>query len=280
MPIKKFKPTTPGQRFKSVLRSTEISQGNSPHRRLTKGLMNKAGRNNAGRISVRRRGGGHKRLYRTIDFKRDKWDIPAKVESIEYDPNRSANIALVCYKDGERRYIIAPQSLQVGQTILSVKEAVSKKIEVDPGNAAPLMVIPTGTDVHNIELQIGKGAQMARSAGSFATISGRDKDYTLLKLPSGEVRRVNNKCMAVIGTVGNAEHNLVSLGKAGRSRWLRKRPKVRGVAMNPIDHPHGGGEGKSSGGRHPVTPWGKPTKGKKTRKVRKISNRFILSSRK
>jgi large subunit ribosomal protein L2 len=221
---------------------------------------------------VRRRGGGHKRRYRIIDFRRDKMNIPATVETIEYDPNRSANIARVCYADGARAYIIAPQGLQVGQKIIS-----GEKVEIEVGNAAPIGNLPIGANVHNIELTLGRGGQLARSAGSSAIITGRDGDYTIVKLPSGEARKIHSRCMATIGIVGNHEHELVSIGKAGRSRWLGRRPRVRGVAMNPIDHPLGGGEGKTSGGRHPVTPWGKPTRGKKTRNRRKPSERFILS---
>ena len=276
MPVKKYNPTSPGVRFKTVVHSGEITtKKNAPLSSLTKGLSKKAGRNHHGRITVRRRGGGHKRLYRMVDFHRNKKDIPARVESIEYDPNRSANIALLLYADGERRYIIAPKGLQKDQRIIS-----SDQVEVEKGNTSPVGNIPVGSDVHNIELKPGKGGQLARSAGSFATISGHDKGYTLMKLPSGEVRKIDSKCLATIGTVGNAEKELTKIGKAGRNRWLGKRPKVRGVAMNPVDHPHGGGEGKSSGGRHPVTPWGKPTKGKKTRSIKKSSSRFIVSRRK
>ena len=275
MPVKKYNPTSPGVRFKTVIHSDETTKKkNTPFVSLTKGLSKKAGRNNHGRITVRRRGGGHKRLYRIVDFIRDKKDISAKVESIEYDPNRSANIALLLYADGERRYIIAPRGLKKDQKVVR-----SDKVDIEVGNASPIGNIPVGSDIHNIELKRGKGGQLARSAGSFAKISGHDKGYTLIKLPSGEVRKVDSKCIATIGIVGNTERELVKIGKAGRNRWLGKRPKVRGVAMNPVDHPHGGGEGKSSGGRHPVTPWGKPTKGKKTRSVRKDSNKFIVSRR-
>ena len=272
MAIKRFNPGTPSQRWKTTIRSEDITT-NEPYKPLLAPMKESGGRNNYGRITVRRRGGGHKRRYRIIDFvRRDKMGIPAKVETIEYDPNRSANIALVCYRDGERRYILAPQGLKVGTSILA-----DNKVENEPGNTAPIGQIPVGSNVHNIELQIGKGGQMARSAGTFAVISGRDGEYTVIKLPSGEVRKVHSRCLATIGIVGNGEHELVSLGKAGRSRWLGIRPSVRGVAMNPIDHPLGGGEGRSSGGRHPVTPWGKPTRGKKTRNKRKNSERFILS---
>ncbi len=275
MALKRFKPTTPSQRFKTVFKSDDIAGDISPHKPLLVGLRKKAGRNNQGKITMRRRGGGHKRRYRIIDFVRNKYDITAKVESIEYDPNRNANIALLCYVDGERRYIIAPHGLEIGQTLVS-----STKVDINVGNASPVGNIPIGTNVHNIELRRGKGGQMARSAGTFATITSHDKGYTLLKLPSGESRRIKSECYAVIGVVGNAQYNLITIGKAGRSAWMGKRPKVRGVAMNPIDHPHGGGEGKTSGGRHPVTPWGKITKGKKTRKLHKRSNSLIISSRK
>ena len=278
MAIKRYKPITPTQRFKTVNKSDEITQSdNNPLKSLVVGARKSAGRNNYGRITSRRRGGGHKKLYRVIDYlRRDKIDIPAVVESIEYDPNRSANIALLCYKDGERRYIISPKGIKVGQKVYSSLE----RVELEVGNAAPLKSIPVGTTVHNIEMYPGRGAQLVRSAGSFATISGTDKDYVILKFPSGEVRKIHGDCFAVVGIVGNLEHNQVKIGKAGRNRWLGKRPKVRGVAMNPIDHPHGGGEGKTAAGRHPVSPWGKLTKGKKTRNVRKVSSRLILSRRK
>ncbi|MES0490751.1 MAG: 50S ribosomal protein L2 [Leptospirales bacterium] len=273
MAIKRFKPVTPTQRFKTVVKSEQITCS-VPHKPLLSGLSEKAGRNNQGKITVRRRGGGHKQKYRLIDFARNKTGIPAKVETIEYDPNRTALIALLCYTDGERRYIVAPLGLKVGQIIVA-----DQKVEIEPGNTAPIGNLPIGTNVHNVELVIGKGGQMARSAGTFATISGHDKEYVIIKLPSGEVRRVHGKCLATVGIVSNGEKELVTLGKAGRSRWLGRRPKVRGVAMNPVDHPLGGGEGRSSGGRHPVTPWGKPTKGKKTRNKRKVSGRFIISRR-
>lgn len=274
MAVKKFKPNTPTQRFKTVIVSEDITTS-EPYRPLTKGKKRISARNNKGRITVRRRGGGHKRLYRIVDFKRNKIDIPATVETIEYDPNRSANIALVCYADGERRYILAPKNLKVGQKIIT-----SEKAEIEIGNTLSLEIIPLGTNVHNVELQIGRGGQIVRSAGNSANISGRDGDYTLLKLPSGEVRKIHNRCKATIGVIGNHEHELRVLGKAGRSRWLGRRPKVRGVVMNPVDHPHGGGEGKTSGGRHPVTPWGKPTKGKKTRNYKKQSTKYIVKRRK
>lgn len=271
MPIKRFRPKTPTLRYKTVLQSDEVTES-TPHKPLLKFLKETAGRNNQGRITSRRRGGGHKRRYRVIDFRRNKLGIPATVETIEYDPNRSANIALVCYADGARSYIIAPQGLKVGQKIIS-----ADKVEIEVGNAAPIGTLPIGANVHNIELTLGRGAQLARSAGAFAIISGRDGEYTIIKLPSGETRKVHNRCIATIGIVGNHEHELVSIGKAGRSRWLGLRPRVRGVAMNPVDHPLGGGEGKTSGGRHPVSPWGKPTRGKKTRNKRKTSERFIVS---
>lgn len=270
--IKKYKPTTNSQRFKTTIKNDDISNA-KPYKPLVGGEKRSSGRNNQGTITIRRRGGGHKKKYRTIDFKRAKLEIPAKVESIEYDPNRTAFIALVCYLDGERRYVIAPDGLKVGESIISS----NSNVEVRPGNSALLKNIPIGTNVHNIEMQIGKGGAIARSSGSFATISGVDGDYIIIKLPSGESRKIHGQCRATIGIVSNSERELLSLGKAGRSRWLGKRPKVRGVAMNPVDHPLGGGEGRSSGGRHPVSPWGKLTKGKKTRNKRKVSERFILS---
>jgi len=273
MAIKRFKPITPTQRFKSVIQHENLSNV-EPYKPLTVKVHDRAGRSSNGQISVRRRGGGHKRRYRIIDFNRDKLNIEGKVETIEYDPNRTAHIALVCYVDGERRYILAPNGLKVGDKILS-----HDKIEIEPGNSAPLEFIPIGTNIHNIELTLGKGGQLARSAGTFATISGRDGKYTIIKLPSGEVRKVNGRCRATVGVVSNGEHELLSLGKAGRSRWLGLRPKVRGVAMNPVDHPLGGGEGKTSGGRHPVSPWGKPTKGKKTRNKRKTTSKYIITRR-
>jgi len=274
MAIKRFKPTTPTQRFKTVIRVDGIKE-NEPYKALVSGTYDKAGRNNNGRITVRRRGGGHKRKYREIDFLRDKKGVPGRVESIEYDPNRTALIALICYSDGERRYIIAPEGLKSGQTIIA-----NEKVDNEPGNTAPIGNLPIGTNIHNIEMVLGRGGQIARSAGSFATISGRDKGYTIIKAPSGEVRKINDNCKATVGIVSNGEHELLSIGKAGRSRWLGRRPKVRGVVMNPVDHPHGGGEGKTSGGRHPVTPWGKKTKGKKTRNKRKSGTNFIISRRK
>ncbi|MBN1699506.1 MAG: 50S ribosomal protein L2 [Spirochaetales bacterium] len=281
MGIKKYKPHTAGMRYKTGLTFEEVTT-TRPEKNLSKGMAFNAGRDTNGRISVRRKGGRHKRKYRYIDFKRDKYSadeamksIPGKIVSIEYDPNRSANIALVHYVDGDKRYILAPKGLKVGMVIQSGNDA-----PLEIGNALPLEKIPLGMNVHNIELQYGKGGQLSRSAGTSATIAAKEGDYVTIKLPSGEMRMVFRKCFATIGEVGNEDHMNVSLGKAGRSRWMGKRPKVRGVAMNPIDHPHGGGEGKSSGGRHPVTPWGVPTKGYKTRKKRKNSTRFIVKRRK
>jgi len=245
-----------------------------PEKSLVRPLHKKAGRNSRGVITVRHRGGGHKRKYRVIDFKRDKFDIPAKVSSIEYDPNRSAFIALIQYADGDKRYILAPQGLKVGTEIVAGPDA-----PVRPGNALPLSRIPLGSTVHNVELNPGHGGQLARSAGSEVQLLGRDEGRAQLRLPSGEIREVPVECTATIGQVGNTEHGNIVLGKAGRARWLGRRPKVRGVVMNPVDHPHGGGEGKSSGGRHPVTPWGKPTKGYKTRKRKKSSDSWILRRR-
>lgn len=274
MGIKKYKPVTAGTRFKTGLTFEEITK-DKPEKSLTKGSAFSSGRDGAGRISVRRRGGGHKRRYRVVDFRRGKTGVPGKVASIEYDPNRSANIALINYADGEKCYIIAPEGLSVGSTVLSGPDA-----PLETGNALPLERIPLGMIVHNIELQLGKGGQLARSAGTGASIAAKEGDYVTLKLPSGEMRMVFKKCYATLGTVGNEEHMNVTLGKAGRARWLGRRPKVRGVAMNPHDHPHGGGEGKSSGGRHPVSPTGVPTKGYKTRKKRKLSSKFIVKRRK
>ena len=273
MGIRKYKPATASTRFKSVLDFSGLS-GDKPPRALVDSAPYKAGRNNAGRISVRRKGGRHKRRYRIIDFKRNKGGVPGEVASIQYDPNRSANIALIKYRDGDYRYILSPDGLEIGMPIMDGPEAA-----VRIGNAMPLKHIPPGTTVHNVEMQPGRGGQMVRSAGGFATVAGVDGVYVSLKLPSGELRKVHHTCQATIGTVGNKEANLISIGKAGRARWLGRRPKVRGVVMNPVDHPHGGGEGKTSGGRHPVTPWGKPTKGAKTRKRHKPSDKFILQRR-
>jgi large subunit ribosomal protein L2 len=272
--IKKYKPLTPSLRFKTSLTFDEITK-KVPEKALTRGKPSNAGRGAGGRIAVRRKGGGHKRKYRTIDFRRDKIGIPGKVIAIEYDPNRSSLIALVVYKDGEKRYILAPEGLNVGKTVLSGPDAV-----FEPGNALPLEKIPLGMMIHNIEINLGRGGQIVRSAGTSAMIVAKEGLYVTVRLPSGEMRRVNHKCYATIGELGNKDHMNVSLGKAGRSRWLGRRPKVRGTAMNPVDHPHGGGEGKTKGGRHPVSPWGQPTKGYKTRKKRKTSSRFIVKRRK
>ena len=272
MALKSYKPNTPGQRG-LVLVSRESLWSGKPEKTLTVGLSKSGGRNNKGRVTARRRGGGHKRLYRMIDFKRNHFEIPAKVERIEYDPNRSAFIALLLYNDGKKSYILAPQRLAVGDTVVS-----SAKADIKPGNALPLANIPVGTIIHNVELKPGKGGQIARSAGTYVQLVGRDQSYSILRLNSGEQRMTRSECMATIGAVSNPDNKNIKLAKAGRSRWLGRRPSVRGVAMNPIDHPHGGGEGKTSGGRHPVTPWGKPTKGKKTR-TNKTTDRLILRSR-
>lgn len=275
MAIKTFRPTTPGLRHRVQVVNDALSVGNEPLKNLTSGKKQKAGRASNGRISMRHRGGGHKRKYREIDWKRDKFGVPGKVASIEYDPNRSANIALVNYVDGEKRYIIAPQGMLVGQSVMSGPDA-----SINVGNAMPLESIPVGFTVHNVELTLGKGGQIARSAGSGALIVGSDGDYITLKLPSNELRLVFKKCIATIGAVGNEDHMNQRFGKAGRIRWLGKRPKVRGVAMNPVDHPHGGGEGRGKGYKQPVTPWGQPCKGYKTRDPHKPSNRFIVKRRK
>ncbi|MBN1464355.1 50S ribosomal protein L2 [candidate division KSB1 bacterium] len=272
MALKSFKPNTPGQRFKTVNSFAEITEKTAEKSLLTP-LNKTGGRNNKGRMTARRRGGGHKRKYRIIDFKRDKFDVPAKVASIQYDPNRSAFIALLNYVDGEKRYIIAPNGLKVGDTLLSGEQP-----EIRIGNSMPLSNIPLGTTIHNVELKAGKGGQIARGAGMGVQLMAREKNYATLKLPSGEVRLVRAECRATIGQVGNLDHENITIGKAGRARWLGRRPKVRGVAMNPVDHPMGGGEGKSSGGRHPCTPWGKPTKGYKTRK-RQVSDALIVKRR-
>ncbi len=273
MGAKKYKPTSPGRRF-VVGRSFDEITTDSPHKPLLSGKRRSGGRNrNTGRIAVRRRGGGHRRKLRAIDFRRDKDGIPAKVETIEYDPNRTANIALLSYRDGERRYILAPIGLKVGAMVVSGAEA-----DILPGNALPLTKIPLGTQIHNIELKPGTGAQMVRAAGTAAQLMAREGAYAQIKLPSGETRKVHVDCRATVGQVGNAEHENATLGKAGRKRWLGRRPKVRGVAMNPVDHPHGGGEGKTSGGRHPVTPWGVPTKGYRTRNNTRTDG-FIVTRR-
>jgi len=275
MAIKTFRPITPGLRHRVQVVNDALTIGNEPQKALTKGKKQNAGRASNGRISVRRKGGGHKRKYREIDWKRDKYGIPGKIVTIEYDPNRSANIALVSYADGEKRYIIAPIGLQIGQVIVSGADA-----PIEIGNSLPLENIPVGFTIHNVELNLGKGAQMARSAGAGAMIVGSDGDYVTVKLPSNELRLVFKKCIATIGGVGNEEHMNERYGKAGRVRWLGKRPRVRGVAMNPVDHPHGGGEGRGKGYKQPVTPWGQPCKGYKTRDLHKPSSRFIVKRRK
>jgi large subunit ribosomal protein L2 len=274
MGIKKVKPTSPGRRFQTYLTFDEITK-KEPERSLVEPLRKTGGRNSYGRVTAWHRGGGHKRLYRIIDFRRDKEGIPAKVASIEYDPNRSANIALLHYVDGEKRYIIAPVGLKVGDQVIT-----SDNADIKSGNCMRLKAIPAGTIVHNVELQPGKGGQLGRSAGAAIQLMAKEGRYAVLRLPSGEMRMVLLECKATIGQVGNIDHVNVSIGKAGRSRWLGRRPHVRGVAMNPIDHPMGGGEGKSSGGRHPCTPWGVPTKGYKTRKPDKPSDKFIIRRRK
>ena len=270
MAVKSYNPTTPTRRFQTVISRDDITK-QTPEKRLVKGKPKTGGRSSTGRVSSRFIGGGHKQAYREIDFKRDKSGIPAKVAAIEYDPHRSARIALLHYVDGEKRYILAPVGLAVGSTVTSGAEA-----DILVGNSLPLKNIPAGTVVHNIELRPGKGGQMARSAGAQAQLVSKEGDYALLKLPSGEIRKVQVECTATIGQVGNVEHENVSLGKAGRSRWLGKMPHNRGVTMNPVDHPHGGGEGKTSGGRHPVTPWGQPTRGFKTRN-NKRTNKWIVT---
>ncbi len=272
MPIRSFKPTSPGRRFQTVQTFDEIT-AREPYKPLTEPLPKSGGRDHHGEITAWWRGGGHKRAYRNIDFKRDKRNIPAKVSTIEYDPNRSARIALVTYADGEKRYILQPLGLKVGDTIVAGDD-----VDILPGNALPLRNIPLGTLVHNVELRPGKGGQIARSAGAAVQVVAKEGQYVSVKMPSGEIRRLHMDCMATIGQVGNLDHENVSVGKAGRSRWLGRRPHVRGVAMNPVDHPLGGGEGKTSGGRHPVSPWGLPTKGYKTRR-RKPSDRLIVQRR-
>lgn len=272
MALKKVKPTSPGRRFQVFSSFDEITTA-TPEKSLLKIVKKKGGRNANGRITCRHRGGGHKRFYRIIDFKRDKAGVPAKVASIEYDPNRSARIALLHYADGEKRYILAPLNLATGDTVMSGPDA-----DIKPGNALPLGNIPLGTHINNIELRLGKGGQIVRSAGTFAQLMAKEDKYALVKLPSGEVRMVLVKCMATIGQLGNVEHENIDLGKAGRTRYLGRRPHVRGVAMNPVDHPMGGGEGRSSGGRHPCSPWGMPTKGYRTRKNTK-GDRYIVKRR-
>jgi large subunit ribosomal protein L2 len=272
MALKNFRPTTPGQRGLVLIDRSALWKG-KPERSLTEGLHGSGGRNNAGRITARRRGGGHKRRYRLVDFKRRKFDVPAKVERLEYDPNRTAFIALVRYEDGELSYILAPQRLNVGDSVVA-----GTAVDIKPGNALPMQNIPVGTIIHNVEMKRGRGGQIARSAGTYAQLIGKDQGYAQLRLSSGELRVVRAECLATIGAVSNPDQQNIKIGKAGRSRWLGKRPSVRGVAMNPVDHPHGGGEGKTSGGRHPVTPWGKPTKGKRTRNNKK-TDRLIMRRR-
>jgi large subunit ribosomal protein L2 len=274
MGIKKYKPTSPGIRFQTGLTFEEITT-REPLKALVQGTSKTGGRNNNGRITVRHRGGGHKRRFRVVDFKRDKSDVPGKVVNVEYDPNRSARLALINYADGDKRYIIWPQSLKVGDSVVA-----GDRVDIKPGNCLPLKNIPLGTMVHNVEMKIGKGGQIIRSAGAYGQLMAKEKGYVQVKLPSGEVRMILDRCRATVGQVGNLDHEKISLGKAGRTRLLGRRPKVRGVVMNPVDHPHGGGEGRTSGGRHPVTPWGVPTKGYKTRKRGKTSDRFILKRRK
>ncbi|MBL3584064.1 50S ribosomal protein L2 [Rhodovulum sulfidophilum] len=272
MALKSYKPTTPGQRGLVLIDRSELWKGR-PVKTLTEGLTKSGGRNNAGRITARRRGGGAKRLYRIVDFKRTKLDVGGTVERIEYDPNRTAFIALIRYEDGELAYILAPQRLALGDKLVA-----SKKADVKPGNAMPFTGLPIGTIVHNVELKPGKGGQIARAAGTYAQFVGRDGGYAQIRLSSGELRLVRQECMATVGAVSNPDNSNQNIGKAGRNRHLGKRPSVRGVVMNPIDHPHGGGEGRTSGGRHPVTPWGKPTKGAKTRR-NKTTDKYILRSR-
>ena len=273
MALKKFKPVTPGSRFRSTTAKDAVTR-KGPEKSLTEPLTRSGGRNHHGRITVRRRGGGNKRRYRKVDFKRNKFGVRGKIAAVEYDPNRSAFISLVHYEDGEKRYILHVRGTGVGDTVSSGPAA-----DVRPGNALPLERIPLGTTVHNVEMKPGKGGQLARSAGSGVQVVAKEGDYVTLRLPSTEVRRIHRRCLATVGQVGNVDHNLQSLGKAGASRWRGRRPKVRGVAMNPVDHPLGGGEGKASGGRPPVTPWGKP-EGAKTRKRKKASNQFIVRGRK
>ncbi|MEI6668358.1 MAG: 50S ribosomal protein L2 [Acidobacteriota bacterium] len=272
MAIRSYKPTSPGRRFQTIQDYAEITSA-KPYKPLTENLKKSGGRNNHGEITMWWRGGGHRRLYRIIDFKRDKIGIPAKVETVEYDPNRSSRIALVLYADGERRYILHPSGLKVGDSIVA-----GDTVDILPGNVLPLKNIPLGTQVHNVELRPGKGGQLARSAGAAVQVVAKEGEYASVKMPSGELRRINIECRATVGQVGNLDHENISLGKAGRSRWLGKRPHVRGVAMNPVDHPLGGGEGKTSGGRHPVSPWGMPTKGFKTRNS-KATDQFIIQRR-
>ncbi|MEG3639791.1 50S ribosomal protein L2 [Magnetococcus sp. PR-3] len=277
MALKNYKPTSDGKRHQVSVDYSELSK-EGPERSLLAPLSKKGGRNNYGRMTVRHQGGGHKRRYRIIDFKRNKFDVPAKVARIEYDPNRTAFIALLHYTDGEKAYILAPQRLQVGDTVVAAKSI--SNVDVKPGNAMPLRAMPIGTIVHNVELKPGKGGQVARSAGNYIQLMGKEGKYAQLKMPSGEMRLVLLECMATVGMVSNPDNSNSKIGKAGRTRWMGKRPSVRGVVMNPVDHPHGGGEGRTSGGRHPVTPWGVPTKGKKTRSKTKASDRLIMRRRK
>ena len=273
MAIKRFRPTTPTLRYKTVSSFEEITKS-TPEKSLLTPIKRKGGRNNQGRVTIRHRGGGHKRMYRIIDFRRDKREIPARVAAIEYDPNRSARIALLFYADGEKRYILAPDKLSVNDTVMAGDTA-----EIKPGNSLPLKKIPLGTTIHNVELRRGAGGKLVRSAGVGAQLMAREGKYAHVRLPSGEVRLVDAECYATLGQIGNLEHDSITLGKAGRKRWLGRRPKVRGVAMNPVDHPMGGGESKSSGGRHPCSPWGKPAKGGVTRR-KKASDKLIVTSRK
>jgi large subunit ribosomal protein L2 len=273
MALKSYKPTTPGQRQLVLVDRSELHKGD-PIKTLTEGLRQKGGRNNYGRITVRWRGGGHKRRYRLVDFRRKKFDVAATVERLEYDPNRTAFIALIKYDDGELSYILAPQRLQPGDKVVSGERA-----DIKPGNAMPLKNVPVGTIIHNVEMKPGRGGQIARAAGSYVQLVGRDAGLALLRMSSGEVRMVRTECMATIGAVSNPDQQNVSIGKAGRNRWKGRKPSVRGVAMNPIDHPHGGGEGRTSGGRHPVTPWGKSTKGKKTRHNKKTDGMILRRRR-
>jgi large subunit ribosomal protein L2 len=273
MAIRTYRPTSAGIRFRTGLTFEEVSK-KRPEKSLSRPLKHSGGRNNTGRVTADHRGGGHKRLYRLIDFKRDKRNVPARVEAIEYDPNRSARLALLCYADGERRYILAPERLRIGQSVI----AGDDNVDIQPGNSLPLKFIPVGTVVHNVELKIGKGGQLARSAGAGAQLMAKEGSYALLKLPSGELRNVLSDCRATVGQIGNLEQENISWGKAGRLRWLGRRPVTRGIAKNPVDHPHGGGEGRSKG-NHPMTPWGKPTKGYKTRKNHR-SDKYIVQPRK
>lgn len=272
MGVKKYKPTTPSLRFRIGYTFEELTK-KKPEKSLLKAVRKTGGRNNQGRVTSRHRGGGHRRHYRIIDFKRDKFGIPAKVASVEYDPNRTARIALLNYVDGEKRYILAPEGLEVGATIMSGADA-----DIAIGNALPMELIPLGSTIHNIELKRGRGGQIARSAGAYGQLVAKDGDYVHVKMPSNDVHLIRKECLATIGSVSNSDHSLTQLGKAGRKRWLGIRPHVRGVAMNPVDHPMGGGEGRSSGGRHPVSPWGKPAKGGKTRRAKKYSDKYIVKA--